>query len=57
MERIPEPVTSAIHDLANALQTAVILAETIDVPDQIKLREAVNRAVTALATLKPRAED
>ena len=66
MERTPESVANAIHDIANALQTAVILAETIDVqrsmsglrdPDQAELRQAINRAVTALARLKRKPKD
>ena len=63
MERIPESVADAIHDAVNALQVAILLAATIDRraqrsmsgprdPDQAELRRAINRAVTALATLK-----
>jgi hypothetical protein len=66
MERSPDSVADAIHDVANALQTAVILAATIDVqrsmsglrdPDQAELRQAINRAVTALARLKRKPKD
>jgi hypothetical protein len=66
MERTPDSVADAIHDVANALQTAVILAATIDVQrsmsglrdsDQAELRQAINRAVTALARLKRKPKD
>jgi|HubBroStandDraft_6_1064221.scaffolds.fasta_scaffold547598_2 hypothetical protein len=66
MERTPDSIADAIHDVANALQTAVILAATIDVqrsmsglrdPDQAELRQAINRAVTALARLKRKPKD
>ena len=66
MERSPDSVADAIHDVANALQTAVILAATIDVqrstsglrdPDQAELRQAINRAVTALGRLRRKPKD
>jgi len=60
MERIPESVADAIHDVVNALQVAVLLAAQIDRrmsglqdSDQAELRRAIHRAVTALAPLKP----
>jgi hypothetical protein len=65
MKRIPETFASAIRDVVNALQVAVLLAAELDSrgakhsmsvgldPDRAALRRAINQAAAALATLKP----
>ena len=64
MKRIPETFATAIRDVVNALQVAVLLAAEIDRgaqhsmsvaldPDQATFRRAINQAAAALATLKP----
>lgn len=48
-----DPEKAAIDAAVNAIQAAVLLAAQIEV-DQAELRRAIDRAATALATLKPK---
>ena len=48
-----DPLRTALDDVANAMQAAVLLAARLET-DQTELRRAIDRAARALAALKPK---
>jgi hypothetical protein len=51
-----DQLRTAIDEAANALQIAVLLAAQLDT-DHRELRRAIDRAATALASLKPKVKE